>query len=142
MTRMTNNSIMLIEDDADDQLIFMELLSEISPGFNCIIANNGVEALTQLKNITSVPDLIFIDLNMPLMNGFECLTRIKMDNRFNKVPVIIFTTSDNPLDQAKTLELGANRFLTKTPNLKLLKKQLMDILVNHSFLSQPPKNSN
>jgi CheY-like chemotaxis protein len=71
--------------------------------------------------------MIFLDLNMPLMNGFEFLLILKGDPRLLAVPVIIFSTSDNPGDLEKARELGTLQFITKTADVELLKKDLRNI---------------
>ncbi|MEP6514278.1 MAG: response regulator [Parafilimonas sp.] len=125
---MSHRRILLVDDDADDQFIFKDAISEIESGIECIIANNGLEALVNLKTSHPAPSLIFLDLNMPLMNGFECLERIKQDNQYKQIPVIILTTSDSPVDQKHTQQLGAETFFTKTSDFKLLKSKLRNIL--------------
>jgi len=125
---MKYKTILLVDDDPDDQLIFIDILEEIAMDTECITAKNGLEALECLNNMASMPSLIFLDLNMPLMNGFECLNRIKTDERLKKIPIIIFTTSDNPSDKRNCRESGAAMFFTKTANFKLLKTKLLEIL--------------
>lgn len=125
---MNPRRILLIDDDVDDQLIFTDMISEITTGVECIIAGNGVEGLQLLKSGAPAPSLIFLDLNMPLMNGFDCLKRIKEDKKLKHIPVIIFTTSDSPVDKKRTSEQGAEMFLTKTPDFKKLKSKLSEIL--------------
>ena len=119
--------ILLVDDDVDDQVIFLDALSEITTQVDCITAGNGLEALTTLKTLTPLPSLIFLDLNMPLMNGFECLENLKKDNQYKKIPVVIFTTSDNPMDVVRAKKSGADLFFTKTPDFQLLKTKLLDI---------------
>ena len=133
---MAHTKILLIDDDADDQFIFKDALTEIAAGIECVTANNGLEALDYLKTTVPNPSLIFLDLNMPFMNGFECLERIKKENLLKEIPVVIFTTSDNPVDKKRTKELGAEIFFTKTPNFKLLKEKLRDILKTDFSKSQ------
>ena len=65
---------------------------------------------------------------MPLMNGFECLAQLKKDNGYKDIPVIIFTTSNNPADKARTISMGAHMFLTKPPDFNALKIKLQGIL--------------
>jgi CheY-like chemotaxis protein len=117
--------ILLIDDDDDDQFIFLAALEEIIPAGHFRISNNAPEAFQYLN--TEIPDMLFLDLNMPLMNGFEFLLILKSDPRFSRVPVIIFSTSDNPEDQDRAKELGALQFITKTANIELLKKDLRHI---------------
>ena len=125
---MELKKILLVEDDVDDQLIFSDAISGITAGFQCTTANNGLEAMLHLRTLKPVPSLIFIDLNMPFMNGFECLRQIKADSRFSHIPVIVFTTSDSPADKEITKELGASMFLSKTDDFELLKSNLLRIL--------------
>ena len=120
--------ILLIDDDVDDQLIFREMIQEIAPPIECIVAGNGVEGLGILAKTQPPPAIIFLDLNMPLINGWECLERIKMNDRLNQIPIVILTTSDNKADKKKTLEQGASKFLTKTADLGLLRQGIREIL--------------
>jgi len=126
--KMNHNNILLIDDDADDRLIFIDALDEIAAGIECATAKNGLEAIEYLKSAIAIPSLIFLDLNMPLMNGFQCLEKIKKDERLKHLPVVVYTTSDNPVDKKRSKESGAEMFFTKTPDFKLLKDTLLRIL--------------
>ncbi|MEO8147461.1 MAG: response regulator [Bacteroidia bacterium] len=128
---MHHKKILLVDDDSDDQFFFMDSLKEITDDVQCTIANNGLEAINFLKKITDLPSLIFLDLNMPVMNGFDCLKHLKTEKEFNEIPVIIFTTSSDPLDIKKSKELGAAMFFTKTADLRILKTRLTNILNNN-----------
>jgi len=119
--------ILLIDDDDDDQFIFLTALENVAPDSHCDISNNALEAFQYLHTRVETPDIIFLDLNMPLMNGFEFLLILKSDPRLISVPVIIFSTSDNPEDQARAKDLGAVQFITKTADIELLKKDLRHI---------------
>lgn len=135
---MNHVKILLVDDDVDDQFIFIDAINEIAPGIECKAVNNGLEAIDHLQKANPRPSLIFLDLNMPFMNGFECLVHLKKDNLLKEIPVIIFTTSDSPREIKLTKELGAEVFLTKTSNFKLLKAKLLDILkTDFSKISQP-----
>ena len=118
---------MLVDDDSDDQLIFEETLNELKIDIECVMVNNGVEALQMLKSSEDRPSLIFLDLNMPFMNGFECLSELKKEDALKEITVIIFTTSDNPTDHKKSMDMGANWFLTKPSDIRILKKKLTEI---------------
>jgi CheY-like chemotaxis protein len=125
---MLLQNIFLAEDDPDDQYLFTDALKQIDPSISCQVASNGKEVISLLKSQASLPDLIFLDLNMPLMNGFECLSRIKNDKRLNNIPVVIFTTSRNPEDAHATHQLGANVFLSKPNDFAELKSKIKRIL--------------
>ena len=119
---------MLVDDDADDQLIFLDALSEVDDTVECATASNGLEALSYLHAGDWLPAVIFIDLNMPLMNGFELLGKIKKDPRMKDIPIVIFTTSDSPLDLKRAEKAGAQVFFTKTSDFKTLKIKIQEIL--------------
>lgn len=124
---MKASTIMLVDDDTDDQLFFLDAINAIDKSLHCDVANNGLEAMMRL-NSESLPCVIFLDLNMPKMNGYECLEQIKNSDAFKKIPVIIFSTTSNPKEAERTRQLGAASFLTKTADFKKLKLQLGEIL--------------
>ena len=126
--------ILLIDDDEDDQFIFLAAIKETAPGYECRISNNGPEGLCALNSDSSKPEIIFLDLNMPLMNGFEFLAILKSDVKLSGIPVIIFSTSDSPEDKKRARELGALNFITKTADIQLLKRDLIRIF-NSEVLS-------
>jgi CheY-like chemotaxis protein len=115
----------LIDDDSDDQEIFSIALEELGMPVQCIVASNGIEALERLhRDVSLVPDFIFIDLNMPRMSGRECLEEIKKIPRLAQVPIIIYSTSSEQKDIEETRRLGANHFLTKPVTISMLTKRL------------------
>ena len=119
--------ILLIDDDIDDQLYFKDAINEISKSLECEIASNGWEAIKQM-NVLPPPDLIFLDLNMPVMNGYECLSLLKREDRYKNIPVVIFTTSQSAKDIEKSREMGAELFFTKPSNFNTLCAKLDSIL--------------
>ncbi|CAN5398787.1 response regulator [soil metagenome] len=123
------NKIFLIDDDEDDQLLFKEAIELINPSLQCETAGNGKIALEKLKVSTTLPDLIFLDLNMPIMNGYEFLTHIKMERKLSKVPICIYTTSNTNRDMKMTKEVGASFFLAKQSDFKILCNQLKQLLI-------------
>ncbi|HEV2483734.1 MAG TPA: response regulator [Puia sp.] len=124
--------ILLIDDDLDDQLIFREIVEEIAPEIECVDAYNGLEGLNLLAGMDPAPTMIFLDLNMPFISGWECLERIRKDQRTSHIPVVIMTTSDNQVDKKRALELGARAFVTKTADLASLR------LTIRKMLTAPP----
>ena len=88
-----NKKILLIDDDEDEQWIFTEAVKEISNSIKCLYACTAKEGLELSK--PSPPDYIFIDVNMPLLNGLQCLELIKSDDKLKETPVIIYSTGIN-----------------------------------------------
>ena len=125
---MTYPKILLVDDDLDDQKFFIDALQEISPNLYCSVANNGIEALEHLALKPPPPSVIFLDLNMPLMNGLECLKNLKSNTLYNEIPVVILTTSNNSVYQLETARLGAESYLTKANSFEALKINLKEVL--------------
>jgi CheY-like chemotaxis protein len=124
--------IILIDDDPDDQLFFRDAVKTIQPDLACELTSNCQEAFDQLE-LPPQPDYIFMDLNMPVMNGFECLAYLKNKSRFKDIPIIIFTTSKNANDISRTQQLGAKWFMTKPDDFKVLCAKLNKILQKDSL---------
>lgn len=128
--------ILMVDDDIDDQLLFQRALKKIDSSFGCEIAEDGVEALVKLE-IPPPPDLIFLDLNMPVMNGFECLIALKKEEKFKDIPVIIFSTACDNITIEKTRELGANAFFPKPTDFSHLLSKLDNLLHSMSDTTTP-----
>ncbi|MEO6404595.1 MAG: response regulator [Ferruginibacter sp.] len=120
--------IFLIDDDEDDQLMFKEVIESINPAFHCETALNGKIAIDKLIISSPIPDIIFLDLNMPVMSGYDFLVHIKKEKALNNIPVCIFSTSNSPRDKELTKEFGAKCFLTKPNDFQELSKSLQQIL--------------
>lgn len=120
---------MIVDDDDDDIELFCEALREIDQKIQCISAANGEEALNKLsKEDALLPDYIFLDLNMPRLNGKQCLRRLKNSLKLRDIPVIIYTTSKLKEDVEETKQLGASSFLTKPNRAKDLRTAITSIL--------------
>ena len=106
----------IVDDDIDDQDLFIEAVNEVDDSIECMSASNCEEALDLLKNKKiGMPDMIFLDLNMPRLNGKQCLAELKKEAHLADIPVIIYSTSSEKRDIEETSRLGAAHFLTK-PN--------------------------
>ncbi len=113
---MLLKKILLADDDEDDKIILKDAIDQISKEDLIFFTENGEETLQVLNEITSpkeLPSLIVLDLNMPKLNGTETLRQIKNDERFRNIPVIIYSTSINPMEKEKCLYLGAHSYITK-----------------------------
>jgi CheY-like chemotaxis protein len=105
---------MIIDDDADDRTIFCEALLEADCTCNFISAINGEHALQVLRRPDVIfPDFIFLDLNMPRLNGWQCLAQLRKDDSLKHIPVVIYSTSQSEEDYEKALKFGAVYFFTK-----------------------------
>lgn len=108
--------ILLVDDDPEDRAIMQEAI-ELAPGKDTFwFAENGEDALSKLDEFYlsgHLPCLIVLDLNMPRMNGTQTLSYLKADERFQNIPVIIYSTSVNMLEKEKCMRLGAHSYIAK-----------------------------
>jgi CheY-like chemotaxis protein len=111
--------IFLLEDDPDDQKLFEEALAEINPHIILTIAENGQEALDILNRSMLEPDIIFADINVPLMNGIEFLRSIRQTIHLQNIPAIMLSTSRREEHSKETDALGA-QFFTKPSGFREL----------------------
>jgi len=123
-------NLMLIDDDEDDRGFFLEVVKDLYPEMNCIIAENGKDALDKLSKESAKPELIFLDLNMPLMNGRQFLREIKQREGFNGIPVVILSTSSDEKTKAETSQLGATDFITKPDKFSVWQSTLKNVFNN------------
>ncbi len=120
-------TFLLVDDDTDDALLFGEVLEDVNPTIRLLTATDGIKALEALSNDDDIPEIIFLDLNMPRMDGKECLAEIKADERLKDVKVIIYTTSSHSADVEQTMQMGATAFITKPSNIHDLRNILSSI---------------
>lgn len=117
-------NIFLADDDEDDRELFMDALSELPIETSVKQFENGVDLMGELYSVNPKPDTIFLDLRMPLMDGFECLTDIRSIPELSEIQIIIYSTSfnQNEVDQLK--EAGANLYIKKPNSYNQLKTVL------------------
>ncbi|TDW44618.1 CheY-like chemotaxis protein [Flavobacterium sp. 270] len=125
---MSYHRILQIDDDSDDCELFLEALEAVST-VNYTAIYNPIEALRKLLQKEIEPDIIFLDLNMPIMSGIEFLTEIKKDIKLREIPIIIYSTSqlEDIIREAK--EYGAQDFISKPNNFNELKNILKQYVV-------------
>jgi CheY-like chemotaxis protein len=124
-------TLYLLDDDIDDLDFFCEAVSSIDTSIICVKATNSDHAIKSFKaHDVPVPDMIFLDLNMPLVDGRQFLAELKMLQPYAHIPVIIYTTSSHNKDIEETMQLGASGFLTKPYSLQELITELNEILTN------------
>ncbi|MXN93341.1 response regulator [Flavobacterium sp. Sd200] len=127
---MGQNIILLADDDRDDREMFQEALEIINDDLLCYSAVNGDELLKQLQGLEELPDLIFLDMNMPVMSGLECLKVLKDDPRYSTIPVIMISTSSHRKEMDDSLILGAQCYFVKPNDFRDLVEILKVITAN------------
>ncbi|OUD34662.1 response regulator [Flavobacterium sp. FPG59] len=122
-------NICLADDDEDDRLFFTDAFDELKINTKVSTFNDGVELMDFLNHPDSIlPNVLFLDLNMPKKNGQECLLEIKKDEKFNDIAVAIYSTSSSEEDIEKTFVNGANIYIKKPNDFEQLKKILSDVV--------------
>lgn len=138
MTKL-NYTIILADDDEDDQIFFKEAMSETVSSVTVNTASDGMELMSMLSD--TLPDAIFLDLNMPFKNGQECLSEIKTHKQYKNIPVVIYSTSAN-IDQINsTFKAGANLYIPKPDSylkLKIILKKVFTLKCEE-YKPQPDK---
>jgi CheY-like chemotaxis protein len=108
--------ILIADDDQEDRYLLRTAFEEIGLSNDIYLVENGLQVFKYLETSiedTSMPSLIVLDLNMPILNGMETLSRLKAHSLFKNIPVIMFTTSIHEVEKAKCLEIGAADFIKK-----------------------------
>ncbi len=121
--------IILADDDEDDRLFFTDAFDELKINTKVQTYNDGVELMDYLNAPDSVlPQVLFLDLNMPRKSGMECLEEIKADTRFKDIAIAIYSTSASEEDIENTFVQGANIYIKKPSDFKKLKKALSQVV--------------
>ncbi|HNP32943.1 MAG TPA: response regulator [Flavobacterium sp.] len=121
--------IILADDDEDDRMLFKDAFEELKINTKVNMFNDGVELMDYLNSPDSIlPNVLFLDLNMPKKNGIECLCEIKSNKRFNDIAIAIFSTSSSEEHIEETFVQGANIYIKKPSDFTTLKKVLGDVV--------------
>ncbi len=132
-----NNQILLVEDDKVDAITVKRAVREVGISNRIDVTENGEEALVYLDKAETLPAIIFLDINMPRMNGLEFLEKVKGDDRYRRIPVIILTTSQEDQDRYKSFDLHAAGYMIKPVDYEQFIK-LMQTIQNYWSISQFP----
>lgn len=125
--------LLLVDDDSDDVSFFRQALQEVDPRIGFHSAKNGLSALELLlPDQTIIPGLIFLDINMPQMNGWQCLAELKNHPSLKQIPVAMYSTSAMKTDVQKALNLGALALYQKPERYEELKDLLKTVIRNIS----------
>ena len=136
--------ILLADDDIDDCIFFKEALVELLLSTHLTTVNDGEQLMQLLTNETNVlPHVLFLDLNMPRKNGFECLTEIKLSKKLKQLPVIVFSTSFEQEVVNQLYKNGAQYFIRKPSEFSQFKNiiQLSLALITKENISQPTREN-
>ncbi|MCW4467867.1 response regulator [Flavobacterium sp. MFBS3-15] len=130
--------IMLADDDEDDRLFFREAFEEVKINYQYSAFNDGEQLMDYLNAPENpLPDIIFLDLNMPRKSGLECLKEIRNDERLKKISVAIYSTSSSEQDIEDTFTNGANVYIKKPNDFNMLKKILSDVVhINWQYITE------
>ncbi|TDU43655.1 response regulator receiver domain-containing protein [Gelidibacter sediminis] len=121
--------VVLADDDEDDRLFFVEAFEELKIKTKVDVYKDGIELMDALNQEDSMlPNILFLDLNMPKKSGLECLIDIKANNRFKDMAIAIYSTSASEEDIENTFVQGANIYIKKPSAFNDLKKILSDVV--------------
>lgn len=134
--------VLIADDDEDDQLLFREVIRELPSLVHLSTARDGEETLKLLHSMPQLPDLLFLDLNMPIVNGMECLDEIKANQKLMVLPVVIFSTSSFPGNINKVYDLGAHLYIRKPNDFVTFKRAIQHVFsINwKQTFAQPPRH--
>jgi CheY-like chemotaxis protein len=122
--------VLIIDDDEDDRDLLSDAIHELDPHIQCTMAGNGQEALDGLRLVRfPKPQMIFLDLNMPRLDGVQFIQELKKDRVLQDIPVVVYTTSKLKEDDKKMHALGAVYFLTKPTSFQVLCRKVHEVFV-------------
>ena len=137
-------NILLADDDTDDCIFFKSALAELLLPTELTAVNDGEQLMDHLTNETTVlPHVLFLDLNMPRKNGFECLLEIKKNEKLNHIPVIIFSTSFEKEVVNELHNNGAHYFIRKPTQFSKIKEIIQEslLLIVQEDITQPTREN-
>ena len=127
---MEHKYFMIIDDDEDDRYFFKDVIKKMHSTVECLEAAGCEEGMALLKTATKLPHFIFLDINMPRVDGRECLKQLKKDASLKHIPVIMYSTSFSKETIKEFQILGASNYLIKPTDLTNLSSQLREVVKN------------
>jgi len=139
-------TILLVEDNADDELLTLRALGKVSETLSVIVARDGVEALDYLLGTGTregqtplEPDVVLLDLKLPRVNGLEVLRELRSHERTRWVPVVVLTSSDERNDIAEGYQLGANSYVRKPVDFARYQRVVSQLGVYGLMVNERPR---
>lgn len=124
-----SDTLLLIDDDPEEYELFCSALLQVAPDLQCIALDSGKDAIEKIQKEKSfTPEFIFVDLNMPGLNGKQVLAELKDIDRIRQVPIIIYSTSSSKEDVQETKELGSSGYIVKPASYAALVETLKKVL--------------
>jgi len=126
-------TILYADDDNDDRDLFAEILSALAPDLKLITSKDGAGVISALEATDSLPQVIVLDMNMPLMTGLDCLIELKRRTRFAGIPVVIFSTSGPRETVGTALENGADEYYLKANSYEALETFISNLIMRYNL---------
>lgn len=117
-----------VDDDSDDRLLFRDAVNTVDPNISCVQVDSGIDALQFLDKSETVPDFLFIDMNMPKMTGLECVQKIRSSPRFLSIRIVMHSTTFAPDDQIHCSQMRI-KYLAKQSKFSDLVSALKNLLL-------------
>jgi two-component system response regulator len=138
--------ILLIDDDPNDVELTLRVFRNDPLGTRIIVARNGIEGLDYLRGTgahagrdpAELPQVVLLDLNLPGIDGFEVLRRIRADERFRRLPVVILTSSNEDSDKLAGYGLGANSYVRKPVDFREFSDAITRLGLYWMLVNEPP----
>ena len=133
-------TIVLVDDDVDEYDLFTTALKQLTEDFRLIHITSCDDLLSTIK--ANKPELVFLDINMPGMNGIECLKTIRRENKLEQLPIIMYSTSNNKINIQQAYENKANFYVVKPYSIQGIIKALEKIIrMDWQFPQMPSINN-
>lgn len=134
---LSNKNILLLEDDIVDVMTIKRAIKQLAISNELIVRENGEEGIAFLENSDDLPGIIFLDINMPKMNGIEFLEHIKQNKEWAQIPIVVLTTSKDQQDKLATFGHGISGYMVKPVDYPQF-KDMIAIIKDYWNLSEHP----
>jgi two-component system response regulator len=146
---MHEKIILLVEDNSDDEMLTLRALKKNNISNEVVVARNGAEALDYLfgtgayagRNLSFMPQVVLLDLNLPKLDGLEVLRRVRADERTKLLPMVILTSSNEEVDRINGYGLGANSYVRKPVDYNQFSEAVLQLGLYWLVLNESPPAS-